>query len=98
MIVRIAQFAPKAGHEEAVLATLRAHVAFAGAFPKCRRAYLGTPIHGRHVLVYSEWDNEADVDRFEAALRTDPGASSDFFSLLAKLGAPPPIARFAVSE
>lgn len=98
MIVRTAQYQPKSGLEEAVLASLRSHVGFTRGFPGCRRAYLGTPIHGRFFLVHSEWDREDDVERFEAAVRTDPRASSDFFSLLAKLAAPPAIARYTVLE
>ena len=96
MIVRIAQFAPRAGHEETVLHLLQSHLSFTERFAGCRRAYLGTPIHGQHVLVYSEWGDEGDVEGLEAALRSDPQASSDFFSLLGKLAAPPAIARYEV--
>lgn len=98
MIVRLAQFTPKAGREESVLQTVRAHLAFTAGFPGCRRAYLGTPIHGQQLLVYSEWSGIGDVDRFDAAVRTDPRASSDFFSLLSSLAAPPHVSRFEVVD
>ena len=98
VIARIAQFAPKSGEEEGVLATLRAHRDFVVGVPGCRRAYLGMPIHGRAVLLYSEWGDEADVEGLEAALRSDPRASGDLFGLFGRLSAPMSVARFQILD
>ena len=98
MIVRIAQFAPKPGQEETVLQMLRSHIAFLAGSPGCRRAHLGTPIHGQHLLLYSEWNSEADVERLEGSLRSNPQASSVFFGLLGRLSTPPLIARYEAAE
>lgn len=96
MIVRLAQFVPKPGQEESVVAVLRSQLPFIAGFPGCRRAYMATPIHGQGYLLYSEWISEDDVDRLEAALRSDPQASEGFFGLLGRLSTPPLIARFDI--
>ncbi len=96
MIVRIAEFGPKPGQEEAVLQMIRSHLGFIAKFPGYQRAYVGTPIHGQRYLLYSEWNSEDDLDRFEAALRSDPQASGLFFGLLGRLTSPPSIARYDI--
>lgn len=96
LIARVAQFAPKPGEEDHVLLALQSHRDYLAAFGGCRRAYLGTPIHGRQILVYSEWESETDVERLEAALRGDLRVSSDLFGLLGRLSTPMTIGLFAV--
>ncbi len=98
MFVRLEQFALKPGTEERGLPAIREHAAFIARSPGCRRAYVATPIHGTSVLVYSEWDSEADLDRLETSLRMNPAASGSFFSLLPLLQTPPHLARFQVVE
>lgn len=98
MIVRIAQFAFKPGTEEQGVVLLRDHVAFLARSPGCRRAFLAAPIHGTAHLVYGEWESESEVDSVEAALRSNPEASSSFFGLMGMLQSPPHIARFEVFE
>ena len=98
MIVRIAQFAPKPGQEETVLQMLRSHLVVIAGSPGCRRAYLGTPIHGQHMLLYSEWSSEVDLERLEGTLRSNLQATSDFFGLLGRLSGPPLIARYDVQD
>lgn len=96
MFVRVAQFAFRAGNEEKGLALLRQHVAFIAGSQGCARAFLGSPIHGPSYVVYSEWDAEADIERFEGAMRMNPGASSTFFGLMPLLQGPAHIARYEV--
>ncbi len=96
MIVRLEQFALKPGAEERGLPAIHEHAAFIGKAAGCLRAYVATPIHGTTVLVYSEWDGEADLDRMEAALRMNPAASGAFFDLLPLLQSPPHLSRFQV--
>ena len=96
MIVQLAQFAPKQGEEESVRQTLRTQLAFVAGYPGCHRAYMATPIHGQRYLLYSEWVSEDDLDRHEAALRSDPQASGEFFGLLGRLSSPPLMARYEI--
>ena len=96
--MRVAQFTFRAGSEEKGLALLREHAAFVAKSPGCMRAYLATPIHGPSFMVYGEWDNEADIDRFEGTMRMNPEASSTFFGLMPLLQSPAHIARYEVIE
>ena len=96
MFVRVAQFTFRAGTEENGLSLLREDIAFIAKSPGCKRAYLATPIHGPSFMVYSEWDSEADIERFEGAMRMNPGASSTFFGLMPLLQGPAHIARYEV--
>jgi len=94
MIVRTARFAIKTGLEDSTVPLLQSQLRFIESFPGCRRAYLGTPIHGKDFLLYSEWDTRDDVERLDAALRGDSNSSRDFFALLGRLAAPPHIAQY----
>ena len=98
MFVRVEQFAFKAGAEEKGIPMLREHAAFIAKSPGCTRGYLASPIHGTSFMVYSEWASEMDLERMEAALRSNPAASGSFFGLMGLLRSPPHVARFEVLE
>lgn len=98
MFIRIEQFAFKPGTEEKGIPLLREHAAFLARSPGCTRGYLASPIHGTNYVVYSEWPSEADLERMEAALRSNPAASGSFFALIGLLRSPPHVARFEILE
>ena len=96
MFVRIEQFAFKPGAEVNGVPLLREHGAFIRKSQGCLRAYVASPIHSHAHIVYSEWESESDVDRFEATLRMNPAASGSFFALIGLVRSPPHVARFEV--
>ncbi len=98
MYVRTVQFSMKPGAEEKALALLREHTDCIARSPGCGRAYMAVPIHGTSHMVYSEWDSEADIERLEGVLRSDPAASAAFFALLGLVQRPPHVARFHVLD
>ena len=98
MIARLATFTFKAGLDETSLPFLQSHLRFMASFSGCGRAYLARPIHGQQFLLHTEWADEQDLQRLDAALRSDPNASGDFFALLGRLSAPPHIAQYEVIE
>ena len=96
MFVRIEQFAFKPGAEVNGVSLLLEHGAFIRKSTGCVRAYVASPIHSHAHIVYSEWESESDVDRFEATLRMNPAASGSFFGLIGLVRSPPHVARFEV--